>query len=83
MRVTGKLLRETESGKEFGCRECLNTSHADNCVVLEAVDTEYHQRHQDVQDRVNGGELEVVRELHNNEYPRTPRVIVSEDVRGQ
>lgn len=81
MRITGKLLKNTDTGKEFAARECLNNRHKDNCLILEAVDTEYHHPRDYVENLVgDDGNLKVMRELHDKEYPHNRRMIVNDEI---
>lgn len=78
MRVTGKLLKNTETGKEFACRESVQTDIPDDAVLLQSIDIEYIYPRDYVQRMVgDGGRLEVVRDLHNKEYPFQRRRIIA------
>lgn len=82
MRVTGKLLKNTETGKEFACRESHETTIPDDAVVLEGIDIEYVYPRSYVEDLVGeAGRLEVVRELHNKDYPYQRRRIVAQNLK--
>lgn len=84
MRLTNKLLKNEKSGQEFAARECLNNQHKDNCVVLEAIDTEYHYPREYVLNLVGDeGNLKIQRDLYDAEYPHNRRVVVNEDIEAQ
>lgn len=76
-RLTGKLVRSTEDGKEFACRESNNRDYPDDTLVLQAVDTEYFYTRDKLVGMVEDGKLEVVRDLHNKDYPFERRKIDS------
>ena len=82
MRVTGKLLKNTETGKEFACRETNETSLPDDAVLLQSIDIEYVYPIDYVQNLCGEeGKLEVVRDLHNKEYPYQRKRIVAEQIK--
>lgn len=80
MRLTGKLLVDTETGRQYACKECLNTNHLDSCVILEGIDTVYHRPLYKVQDAVDDDDFEIERELHNSGKFEHRKTMVDEDV---
>lgn len=80
MRLTEKLLVDAESGRQYACKECLNTNHIDSCVKLVGIDTEYHRPLYKVQDRIDDGDFEIERDLHNRGSFGQKRELIDEDV---
>jgi len=78
--TTGNVIENAENGKQYGCRECMNTDHVDDCVILFGIDTEHHVKLEHVKNMVEGGNHRVIRELYGA-YPFSKKQIVNEGVR--